>query len=175
MLGDNIRKLRKERKWTLEYLSALINVNFKTLSQYERNLREPALQTLTALTKVFNVTLEELIGEGENGMSLEIVKTIVLSTNHVSLDTAKWLDGHTEKGIVVYQKGEVGWLIPLWENLINEIVEDKSNPKSTRYPNRRDVPDDLLNVLKFAEEHGCKWIMFDRDADLVDDLEEFDW
>lgn len=38
-----------------------------------------------------------------------------------------------------------------------------------------DTPDDLAVVLRFAIDEGFAWIKFDRDADFVPGLPDFDW
>ena len=103
----------------------------------------------------------------EGKPSLEIHKMLVLSTMHVSQSTAELLDigcpsihnGHCADGIG-YPKGDYGWFV-----YVPEEPEQDS-----------DIPADLLAVVvAFARAQACNWVMFDRDADKIDDLPVFDW
>lgn len=111
----------------------------------------------------------------------EIHKMLALTTAHVSQKTAEFLDqcaagdrfwdwgrieGDSIYGPITYDKSigndaesSYGWFIPL-------------DPNNWWHP---DLPAELHAIRAKAEELGCTWIMFDRDAETVDGLEEFDW
>lgn len=88
---------------------------------------------------------------------VEVQKMLVLSTAHISRETALYLDNYQSIG---YSKDEYGWFIPITD-------------VDTQY--RNGWPDDLWAIRKFAIAHGCSWIMLDRDADTIDGLETWDW
>ena len=82
----------------------------------------------------------------------EIAKMLVLSTAHVTRETAEWLNTET----VGYRKGDYGWII------YTDADPDELAPE-------------LVACLEFAKAQGCEWIMFDCDADKIDSLETFEW
>lgn len=86
----------------------------------------------------------------------EIQQMLVLSTAHVTEETATMLD-RAEANFVRYGKAEYGWFIP--------ILDDP----------QPDMPADLQACVAYAKTHGCTWIMFDCDALTVDDLPTYDW
>jgi hypothetical protein len=97
---------------------------------------------------------------GESEMTT-IVSMLDLSTGHVTEATAKRLTDRPESiGLPVYPKGEYGWIVWAGTESVTRVV---------------DVPADLVTVVKFAQERGCEWIMFDCDAPLSDSLPSFDW
>jgi transcriptional regulator with XRE-family HTH domain len=166
LIAENIRKFRTEKGWTLKELAERLNFTENTVSQWELGKRQPNLQTITTLTEVFGITLQQLIGKGAAGM--EIANMMVLTTGHVMQETAKWLDSKDKNPIIVYPKGEYGWIIPLFDDLFIMLKElDEQGGL--------EVPNDLLNVLHFAYKHGCTWVMFDCDADAVDGLPSYEW
>lgn len=62
VVGNNIRKLRLEHEWTQEELADRLGVSRSALSNYESELREPAIDLLIKLADVFNTTIDELVG-----------------------------------------------------------------------------------------------------------------
>lgn len=59
-LGDVVRKLRQDRKWTLDALSEQTGINKTTLSELERGGGNPRLDTLLKIAKAFGVMPEQL-------------------------------------------------------------------------------------------------------------------
>lgn len=61
MLGDNIKDLRKQNKFSLRKLSKLSNVPVTTIFDAEANNTSPKISTLQKIANALNVTLGELI------------------------------------------------------------------------------------------------------------------
>lgn len=70
MLGEKIRKLRKENHWRQDQLADILNKEFglKTdrvmISKWETGYQTPVLYTISCLAKVFNVSIDYLNGNG---------------------------------------------------------------------------------------------------------------
>lgn len=62
MYGKRIRGLRKERKWTLEETAKHLGVSRSTLAGYEKEHRKPPIPVLMKISKVFNVSVDYLLG-----------------------------------------------------------------------------------------------------------------
>lgn len=60
--GSRIAKLREQKGWTQEELSERIGISRASLSHYEKDRREPNLETLTRLADVFKTTIDQIIG-----------------------------------------------------------------------------------------------------------------
>ena len=56
-----MRKFRKEHNMTLMDLSNITNIDYRTLSRYERRERVPSLKNAEKIAKALNVTIEKLI------------------------------------------------------------------------------------------------------------------
>lgn len=91
-----------------------------------------------------------------------------LSTCHITPNTAKKLDSMVESGepIIVYDKEGYGWFIPV----LNEYFDEKEDMSADV---KADIPEDLKTVFLFAKENGCRWIIFDADAEKYDNLPNF--
>jgi len=59
-------RLKAERKrlgWTQSYLANTLGISNGTISGYERNYREPDIETLWKLADLFNVSIDYLVGK----------------------------------------------------------------------------------------------------------------
>lgn len=93
---------------------------------------------------------------------LEIQKMIILSTAHITEQTAKLLDKEPEENsmtISVYKKSEYGWFLPI-ENISYDTAA---------------VPEDLKKVIAFAKDHGCSWLCLDCDGPILEYLDTYKW
>lgn len=102
-------------------------------------------------------------------MKIPIEISLVLSTGHVSAETARTLDywagnnaGATKTPLhPVFNKGAYGWWV--------YVGEDDAGPDGA------DLPADLRACLALARQIKCEWIMFDRDAPAIDRLPTYEW
>ena len=62
MLGERILKLRKQNGLSQEQLGEKINVTRQTISNWELNETAPNSEQLKLLSKSFNISVDELIG-----------------------------------------------------------------------------------------------------------------
>ena len=93
----------------------------------------------------------------------EIRRLVVISTSHVSDKTAKLLD-YTKAHQWPCRGGpyrEFGWFV-------------YAQPENER-AGRDAVPDDLFAVMQWAQANGFDYILFDCDAEAVDELATYDW
>lgn len=93
-------------------------------------------------------------------MSYEIDKTLVLSTAHVSPETAELLNG-----------GSV---------ISNDAITLLSGPLRDEYGwnvwvETEDAPDDLKHVLAFAVELDCRYVRLDCDGPEINFLPTWEW
>jgi transcriptional regulator with XRE-family HTH domain len=61
LLGQRIRKLRKERGWRQLDLAEQAGINENYVSDLELGRKEACLRTLYALARAFGIKLEELM------------------------------------------------------------------------------------------------------------------
>lgn len=60
LLGRKIRQLRRERKWTQEYLSELLEINPKSVLRIESGQTFPSIQNLERLAEIFEIEISDL-------------------------------------------------------------------------------------------------------------------
>ena len=64
-LGERLRLIRKEHNYTLKVLSELANLSVPYLSDMERGVVNPSVDTLQKVAKAYNITVKELISDVE--------------------------------------------------------------------------------------------------------------
>ena len=65
VLGDRIKELRKKKNLTMKQLGEKLNLAESTISLYESNKREPDSITIAKLAKLFDVSVDYLLGVDE--------------------------------------------------------------------------------------------------------------
>ena len=84
MLGEKIRKLRKENGWRQDQLADILNKEFGLkidrvmISKWETGYQTPVLYTISCLAKVFDVSIDFLNGDGivkhnKKGVSIPVL------------------------------------------------------------------------------------------------------
>ena len=63
MIGNKIRKIKKELKLNSEEFAVNTGVSYRALTSYERNERKPSFEFMEALSKQYNVNLNWLISD----------------------------------------------------------------------------------------------------------------
>lgn len=67
---ERLKELRTQRKLSQQELADKINLTKQTISQYERGVREPDYENLSALCDVFNVSTDYMLGKDDVTMRL---------------------------------------------------------------------------------------------------------
>ena len=62
IMGDRIKSLRKGKGMTQQQLGDILNVTKVSICCYEKGTRIPAFDTLTELSRIFDVTLDYFAG-----------------------------------------------------------------------------------------------------------------
>ena len=63
MLGERIRKLRRERNWTQKQLGQMTDIDQNNISQYESGKIRPTRRTIERLAEIFSISADELLAE----------------------------------------------------------------------------------------------------------------
>ena len=69
MFSQNLQKLRSEKNLSQEQLADKIGVSRQTISAWESGKASPELDKITAISKLFSVSIDELVGEIETEAS----------------------------------------------------------------------------------------------------------
>ena len=59
--AENLKRLRLENNFSQKALAEKLNVNFRTVSAWEKSICEPSIDMLVKICELFDETLEDLI------------------------------------------------------------------------------------------------------------------
>lgn len=65
-IGSKISILRKSKKWSQIELANNLNASREIIGKYERNENLPSIEMVAKMAKIFAVSIDFLIGDGEN-------------------------------------------------------------------------------------------------------------
>ena len=71
LIGNKIHELRRQKNLNQEQLSEKLNVSRQTISNWETNQTTPDIYQAKSLSKVFNVSLDELLENNEYSISIK--------------------------------------------------------------------------------------------------------
>ena len=66
-IGNKINQLRKLSGMTQEQLAEKLNVSRQTISKWESDSTSPDLESIVKISRIFHVSLDDLLKEGEAG------------------------------------------------------------------------------------------------------------
>jgi len=75
-IGDIIRTLRLQQKWTQEQLADRLGVSYQSVSRWENHITYPDIELLPALARCFSVSVDALFG-GEDAEKVKELKEAV--------------------------------------------------------------------------------------------------
>ena len=73
-LGARIRRMRAERKWSLESLANASGVSRSMLSQIERNEANPTLAVTMRIARAFGVSLGDLVEDISAASAVQVIR-----------------------------------------------------------------------------------------------------
>lgn len=77
-IGNKINQLRKLSGMTQEQLAEKLNVSRQTISKWESDSTSPDLESIVKISRIFHVSLDDLLKEGEAGVANKIDEQITL-------------------------------------------------------------------------------------------------
>jgi hypothetical protein len=126
-----------------------------------------------------------------------IFKMLDLSTAHLPENLGQNLTGAAG---VTAQELEYGWLLYVPQDIdatiaehsqaeaLAELARTTAPPDDPNYHDvhhaqaeeallleEDQVPEAIIAIWRYAEKHGCKYVMLDRDADETSDLPTWEW
>ena len=95
-VGENIKKLREEKEMLQKQVAAAVGVHPSNYSKIEKGEREPSIEVLDGLAKLFGVTIDQIVHLDEN-LPKEIVVEDKTTTEQIKL--IQQLDDEDKKAI----------------------------------------------------------------------------
>jgi transcriptional regulator with XRE-family HTH domain len=112
MFGDILRSSRESESLSIRELAKFLDISYSALGKYERNEREPDIETIKKIADFFSVSLDYLLGrdtplalnQRKLQLSNQIIKLLIekkIMDNETELTDEKiaWLKSILEKSI----------------------------------------------------------------------------
>lgn len=77
-IGNKINQLRKLSGMTQEQLAEKLNVSRQTISKWESDSTSPDLESIVKISRIFHVSLDDLLKKGEAGVANKTDEQITL-------------------------------------------------------------------------------------------------
>lgn len=90
-IGENIRRIRKEKGWTMKKLGEEIGISEQGIGNYERGDREPNIETIKKISEALDVPIQEIIGEDLSDVESDFIDSevnILIKEREFNHDTA---------------------------------------------------------------------------------------
>ncbi|MCM3631815.1 MULTISPECIES: helix-turn-helix domain-containing protein [Paenibacillus] len=85
-IGERILQCRKNKNMTQVELSEMLGISHQAVSKWEKGMSLPDIEQLLRLTKLFNLTMEQiLLGHSEGLTDENVVKTEITSSDSSEL------------------------------------------------------------------------------------------
>lgn len=131
-IGDNIKKLRKEKDYTQKQLAEMSGIATITLQQYELGKRTPQTEQLIKLSSALQVDINSLLEDSDNTM----LKAMKSSNSPLYEDYKKYLLSHSVE----------------LENIDIEFINDFHKLNSTGQKRLLEYLSDLLKIEEFKKD-----------------------
>ena len=79
MFNIRLKELTNQKNMTQDELGKVLNVSGKTIGTWERDSRQPNIETINALANYFNVSTDYLLGRKENSKTKNDDKQVDLT------------------------------------------------------------------------------------------------
>lgn len=107
-----------------------------------------------------------------------ILKLLDVSTGHLSKETADLLrqTSESDRDTIPFRviQHQYGWIIP-FTGEITGTESDEDLAKKLDIDDLDEIPNDLLEVIRYAARQGCTFVYFDLDGEYNADLPTFEW
>lgn len=123
-IGNKINQLRKLSGMTQEQLAEKLNVSRQTISKWESDSTSPDLESIVKISRIFHVSLDDLLKEGEAGV---VNKT----DEQITLEDLMKINLHNRKMTLLLISG----LIFIMVSILNfaYVIALQSTTLSTQY------------------------------------------
>ena len=113
LIGDNIRKYRKEKEISQETLAERLGVTFQAVSRWERGEGYPDITMLPIIAGFFDISVDELLGVSENKQVEEVEQIVIKCKEYDTHYEGEKLRACIEDGLKKYPGNYelMGWYV----------------------------------------------------------------
>lgn len=129
-LGERIRNLRKENNLSQEELAEKLNISRQSISKWELNVSTPDMENLIYLSRIFEISLDDLIGnetgQGEKILDLKLLLYFLLPIVINIVGTLVAISGLGKNQLqinfgILFSLSSILWIYLLYRNNIFKL------------------------------------------------------
>lgn len=123
-IGNKLNQLRKLSGMTQEQLAEKINVSRQTISKWESDSTSPDLESIVKISRIFHVSLDDLLREAETGVTNK-------TDEQITLEDLMKINLHNRKMTMLL----IGGLLCVVVSVLNfaHVIALQSTTLSTQY------------------------------------------
>lgn len=123
-IGNKLNQLRKLSGMTQEQLAEKINVSRQTISKWESDSTSPDLESIVKISRIFHVSLDDLLREVETGVTNK-------TDEQITLEDLMKINLHNRKMMMLL----IGGLLCVVVSVLNfaHVIALQSTTLSTQY------------------------------------------
>lgn len=123
-IGNKLNQLRKLSGMTQEQLAEKINVSRQTISKWESDSTSPDLESIVKISRIFHVSLDDLLREAETGVTNR-------NDEQITLEDLMKINLHNRKMTMLL----IGGLLSVMVSVLNfaHVAALQSTTLSTQY------------------------------------------
>jgi len=106
ILGERLKKLRKENNLTQEQLAEKLGLVRGTYANYENGSREPELELIQKFANFYNVSVQYLMGQDEEEDLIELINIYKSLNTKEARDKFREWASVTAKGLKTEDRSE---------------------------------------------------------------------
>lgn len=95
-----------------------------------------------------------------NEKKYDITKMVTISTAHIKESTTSFLEE-----TLLFPVYQFDYFYMIWIDDDTEYYDTFKN----------EIPKNLWDCIMFAHNLGCQWLCLDRDGEIVDELQVYEW
>lgn len=103
----NLKKIRQEKEITQKELANIIGYNQTVISQWEHGTRDPSTEALIKLSKIFNVSVDEILGLKKESATKDESTNFIPAKLKPIIDELIQLNDDGLKAVEMFVKGYI--------------------------------------------------------------------
>lgn len=102
-IGDNLKKIRKNKKMTQEDFGKLVGLSTNTVQRYELGKRQPTIETINKIAEALGVSINELIDSDYDKSKYELEKSLLEGSSNISNLVTSFENAAKEESIKAFR------------------------------------------------------------------------
>ena len=83
IFSENLEKARKKANFSRKEMAQKLNLSLTSYANYEYGEREPKLKTLVEISKILNVSIDDLLGNKQDDLNINFVISQLLQADFI--------------------------------------------------------------------------------------------